>query len=71
MNIEKLASILKNNYTNASKGNKVCAIHAFGIQYANEIKENNYSVTEIIRKSELNESYSTELSKAIKLYNYI
>ncbi len=71
MNIEKLASILKNNYTNASKGNKVCAIHAFGIQYANEIKENNYSVTEIIRKSELNESYSTELSKAIKLYNYM
>lgn len=36
MNIEKLASILKNNYTNASKGNKICAIHAFGIQYANE-----------------------------------
>ena len=65
MNIEKLASILKNNYTNASKGNKVCAIHAFGIQYANEIKENNYSVTEIIRKSGLLLSTSSCISSGL------
>lgn len=71
MNIEELASILRNNYTNADKGNKVSAIHAFGVQYANEIKENNYSATEIIKKSGLNESYSTELSKGIKLYDYM
>ncbi len=71
MNIEELASILKNNYTNASKGNKVCAIHAFGIQYANEIKENDYVPAEIIRKSGLKDSYARELSKAIRLYDYM
>jgi 5-methylcytosine-specific restriction protein B len=44
-------------------------IHLFGITYAEEISK--HSIKEIIRMSELNPSYGTEVSKGIKLAKYV
>ena len=71
MNIEKLADILRDSYNNAPKNKQVLSIHAFGIKYANEITQNNYSKAKIIELSGLPKSYQTELSKGINLGNYL
>ena len=71
MNIEKLADILRDSYNNAPKNKQVLSIHAFGMKYANEITQNNYSKAKIIELSGLPKSYQTELLKGINLGNYL
>lgn len=71
MTINELGRILNNMYDDAINGDKVVMVHLFGIKYANEIKNQNYSIKDIIKSSKLNESYSTELSKGIKLSKYV
>lgn len=67
----QLAENLKDMYENAPKGDQVAHIHLFGIKYADIILKNGYKATDIIRKSGLNKSYATELSKGIKLAKYV
>lgn len=59
-----LSQILAKDYNNAPQNMKVAAIHSFGIQYGNYIK----NASEVVRLSGLNSSYSTELSKGINIY---
>jgi hypothetical protein len=69
--IEELAKILSDNYTNAEEGMRVCVIHLFGIRFGKIIKKNNYSLSRIISLAGMNDSYSTELNKGLKLYESI
>lgn len=71
MSINELGKQLYEMYSSAPHGEQVAHIHLFGIKYANEILRNNYTIKEIIRISGLKESYSTELSKGIKLSKYV
>jgi len=66
--LQELADILKDMYSNADDKMQVASIHIFGIKYGKNITEHFYRVPEIIRAAGLNESYATELSKAINIY---
>lgn len=69
--INELGSILKDMYSNAEVGMQVASIHVFGIKYARQIIKNKYKPIEIIKAALLNDSYSTELNKAINTYKCI
>jgi hypothetical protein len=71
MNIKELGSKLREMYTNASKGVAVAMIHLFGIKYAAEINKNEFSKKDIIKASGISESYLTELTKGVKLAEYV
>ena len=71
MTLSTLGFKLNEMYTNAPKGDSVAMIHLFGIKYANEIKESNFSKKDIISQSDISKSYETELSKGIKLSKYV
>ncbi len=71
MRIQELGNILKNKYDNALKGEKVTQIYLFAISHAKEIQENNYRISEIVRYSNISQSFKTEVSKGIKLAKYV
>lgn len=66
--VEELGTILNEMYSNATEGMQVCSIHIFGIKYGKAIVNGSYKLSEIIRASGLNDSYNTELSKALNIY---
>lgn len=66
--IQELGNILNEMYSNADSGTQVASIHIFGIKYGKKIIENNYKPSEIIKSALLNDSYSTELNKALNTY---
>ncbi len=71
MTLNQLGSKLSEMYSNAPKGDAVAMIHLFGIKYAVQIKESKYSKKEIIKQSGISESYLTELTKGVKLAQYV
>jgi hypothetical protein len=71
MRIQELGNILKNKYNNALQGEKVTQVYLFAIAYANEIQNNNYSISAIVAKSGISETYKVEVLKAIKLAKYV
>ncbi len=71
MTISELGKILADMYENAMNGEKVAHIHLFGVKYGKEIKSNRYKATEVIKASGLRASYATELSKGVKLSEYV
>ena len=71
MNIKELGLKLREMYINAPTGDSVAMIHLFGIIYANEINKFDNQKKEIIKISGISESYITELSKGIKLADYV
>jgi hypothetical protein len=71
MTLNELGAKLSEMYYNAPKGDSVAMIHLFGIKYANEIKGCNYSKKDIITQSGISTSYLTELSKGVKLAEYV
>jgi hypothetical protein len=71
MTLNELGSKLSEMYNNAPKGYSVAMIHLFGIKYANEIIESEYSKKDIITQSGISSSYLTELAKGVKLAKYV
>ena len=71
MDKEKLSRILNSMYNNAPDGDKVAMIHLFGIMFANEITQNGLTPASITEGAEINSSYSTEVSKGMKLSKYV
>ena len=69
--IEKLGSILKDKYDNAPEKEQVANIHLFGIKYAEVIKSHSYTAAQIIREAGIKKSFSTELSKGIRLSKFV
>ena len=71
MTLNQLGTKLNEMYNNAPKGDSVAMIHLFGIKYAMEIKQSNYSKKDIITQSGISTSYLTVLTKGVKLANYV
>jgi hypothetical protein len=71
MTINELGTKLSEMYNNAPKGDAVAMIHLFGIKYANEIIKSQYSKKDIIEQSGISSSYLTELTKGVKLAEYV
>lgn len=71
MTLNELGEKLSEMYNNAPKGDAVAMIHLFGIKYSNEIKKSEYSKKDIIKQSGISASYLTELTKGVKLAEYV
>ena len=71
MTLSEVGTKLSEMYNNAPVGDAVAMIHLFGIKYANEIKQSNYSKKDIIEQSGISTSYLTELTKGVKLSDYV
>jgi hypothetical protein len=71
MSITELGDILRKMYTNAPDKEQATFIHLFGIKYGELILKNNYSASEIVKASGINESYKTEVRKGINLSKYV
>lgn len=71
MTLNELGAKLSEMYNNAPKGNAVAMIHLFGIKFADEINKSNYSKKDIIEQSGISTSYLTELTKGVKLAEYV
>ena len=71
MTLNELGLKLREMYENAPKGDAVAMIHLFGIKYAAEIKNCEYSKKDIIEASGISSSYLTELTKGVKLSDYV
>ena len=69
MRIDEASRILAGMYREAADGEKVIAIHLFGIKYADQIR--NMSPKGIAIAAELPESYGTEIRKGINLAKYV
>lgn len=66
--LQQLGTILNDMYDNAEDKMQVVSIHIFGIKYGKNILEKNFRAPDIIKESGLNDSYSTELQKALNIY---
>ena len=71
MTLNELGSKLKEMYDDAPKGNSVAMIHLFGIKYADEIKNSEFSKRDIINQSGISQTYLAELNKGVKLADYV
>ena len=70
MTQQKLGIILNKMFNEAKKGKKATMIHVFGIKYGNIIKENNYSIKNIVKDANISETYVTEITKGANLAKY-
>lgn len=68
MRIDDLGRELKQAYESAPQGERVVAIHLFGIKYAREIGSSSKAV---IAASGLPVSYATEVAKGVKLAPHV
>ena len=66
--ISELGNILKEMYSNAENKMQVASIHIFGIKYGKNIIQNAFKSLDIVKAAGINESYSTELQKALNIY---
>jgi len=69
MNAKELGKILKEMYDFAPRGEQVTMIHLFGVKYFQEIKQ--FGTREVVLQAGIKSTYSTEVSKAIKLAKYV
>jgi hypothetical protein len=71
MSTAELGTILSGMYNDAPMEDAALMIRLFGIKYAAEIKKDNHSNEEIIKASGISEVYLYELSKGVKLSEYV
>ena len=69
--LEELGSILLGMYNDPDAASKKTAIHMFGLKYGEIIKKNNYSATAIIAAAGMQDSYHTEISNGVRIYESI
>ena len=69
--IISLGQELKRMYEKANRNEQVAMIHVFAIKNGKTIIENNIKSVDIIKAAGLQESYKTEISKGVKLSNYV
>ena len=68
--IDTLAKKLKSMY-DSTNTEKAAMVHLFGIIYADEMARYGISAAEMIRAAGLTKGYNSELSKGIKLSEYV
>ncbi|MDP2782328.1 hypothetical protein [Devosia sp.] len=69
MRIEDAAQLLSERYSSAGDGSKVVAIHVFGIEFADQIR--NMSKVELATRAGISPKYGTELNKAVRLAEFV
>ena len=69
MQIGEASKILAQMYRGALPGEKVVAVHLFGIMNADQIR--NIPAKQIAVRADLPESYGTEIRKGINLAKYV
>jgi hypothetical protein len=69
--LNELGKILKDMYDNAPRGDQAAIIHLFGVKYADEIRNSEYTPKDILRSVNMPESYQAEINKGIKLSKYV
>ena len=67
----EFSSILKKMYEEAPIGESTTMIHLFGIKYAKEIMEADFSVKDILFNAKMSTSYQTEVHKGVRLAKYV
>jgi hypothetical protein len=71
MSVAELGAILSDMYNDSPKKDAALMIRLFGIRYAAEIKKDNHSNEEIMKASGISEVHLNELSKGVKLSQYV
>lgn len=66
--IQELGNILFEMYSNAEDKMQVASVHMFGIKYGKNIIDKELRALDIVKAAGLNESYATELQKALNIY---
>ena len=69
MTAKELGNILNDMYSNALKKEQVTMILLFGVKYAEQIGR--VGTREVVEASGLNISYIAEISKAVRLAQYV
>lgn len=69
MTSDQLVKALREAYSVAPKGDKVVAIHLFGIRFAEELEGHN--THEIAERAGISRSYGTELRKGMRLAHHV
>ena len=68
---ESLVSILGLGYLESAEGDSVSMIHLFGIRHAEDIRRCGKSVTELVKRSSIPNSYVTEVHKGMRLAKFV
>ncbi len=69
MTTEELTRALRDAVLGAEEGNKVVAIHIFGIRYAEALDGRN--LTELVDRAGLGKSWVTEIRKGVRLAEFV
>lgn len=69
MTTEELTRALRDAVLGAEEGNKVVAIHIFGIRYAEALDGRN--LTELVARAGLGKSWVTEIRKGVRLAEFV
>lgn len=67
----ELAARLREMYDGAKRNEAACQVHLFGIQYAEELHRCGCPLKEIVQLSGISMGYLTEVSKGVKLAQYV
>ena len=65
----QLAAELRRMYDGAKRNEAACQVHLFGIRYAEELQQD--QIKRILKLSGLSSGYLSEISKGIKLAQYV
>ena len=71
MTLDEMARSLRLQYEGAKRNEATLAIHLFGIDHAEEIREKGYLAKDIVERAGIVKGYASELSKGIKLSDYV
>ena len=71
LSIDDLAAILEKMYNNPATSGKAMTPMIFGFQHAEIIEKNKYSLSAIVAKTSVPNSYEVEIKKGINTYNAI
>lgn len=71
MEPQELADILSRWCRDAPEGEHKTVIHLFGIVYADEMGRGRASVSEVVRRSEIKNRFTTEVYNGKRLARYV
>ncbi|MCW2314134.1 HTH-like domain-containing protein [Rhodoferax antarcticus] len=71
MTLQQLGKVLNEMYFGAKDGETAAMVHLFGIKYAQAIRDSGASKKAIAKAANINESYGTEISKGVKLSQWV
>lgn len=69
MTTEELTRALRDAVLGAEEGNKVVAIHLFGVRYAEALDGRN--LIELVDRAGLGKSWVTEIRKGVRLAEFV